>query len=133
MHFLKMKCIKTMLTPNSPHFAPQGIYAPSNSCCKIVNQPHPPRPPRLEKITDIHTSALQYVSRAHTSQGRTAAGRSDRRRLWAASADKYTLLSLYFFLSEIRSSIQSRFKAATKHTCIIIATIKYSLPRGLKS
>ena len=55
-----------MLTPNSPHFAPQGIYAPSNSCCKIVNQPHPPRPPRLEKITDIHTHQHCSMCRGHT-------------------------------------------------------------------
>ena len=67
--FFKMKCIKTRyVTPNSPHFAPQGIYAPSNSCCKIVNQPHPPRPPRLEKITDIHISIVVCVAGTHQSR-----------------------------------------------------------------
>ena len=59
MHFSINEMYKNYVTLNiyigSPHMTPQGIYAPSNSCCKIVNQPHP-RPPRLEKITDTYLS-----------------------------------------------------------------------------
>ena len=59
MHFSINEMHKKYVTLNiySPHMTPQGIYAPSNSCCKIVNQPHPPRPPDSRKL-QTYTSAL---------------------------------------------------------------------------